>query len=82
MEAKLQAYLCKMYSDKNLVKSDYDFSGEEVPQSFVVREERNSEDEIFEEELEESQQLKMEDVYGKIEIEGIEEITGNYKPNK
>ena len=82
MEAKLQAYLYKVYSDKDLIKSDYDFSGEETPQSFIVREARTADSEIFEEEQDDIQQLKMEDIYGKIEIEGIEEITGNYNPNK
>lgn len=82
MEAKLQAYLYEVYSDRNLIKSDYDFSGEESPQSFVVREARTADTEIFEEEKDGMQQLRMEDIYGKIEIEGIEEITGNYNPNK
>ena len=80
MEAKLQAYLYELYSDKNLVKRDYDFSGEETPHSFVVREERSADGEKFEDEKDDMQQIKMEDIYGKIEVEGIEEITGNYRP--
>ena len=80
MEAKLQAYLYEVYSDKNLIKSDYDFSDDEVVQPFVVREARTSEHEDYKEENEDIQQLKMEDIYGKIDSEGIEEITGNYKP--
>lgn len=80
-EARLQAYISEMYSEKNLVKTDYEFTeDEDAPKTYAVREARIGSENFVEEEKDDSQQMKMEDIYGKIEFEGIEEITGNYKP--
>ena len=82
MEAKLQAWLYEVYSDKNLVKMDYDTSDEDEPVRLSgahVQTEAVKAEEVRDEIKEELQQ-KVEGLYDKIEIEGIEEITGNYKP--
>ena len=81
-EAKLQAWLHEVYSDKNLVRLDYETSGGEEPapssehgiryaKDFISAEEKESNDEV---------QLKIEEAFSKIESVGIEEITGNYNP--
>lgn len=82
MEAKLQAWLYEVYSDKNLVKMDYDMSEEDEPIQPVRNSAALPESETKEESGDgnEEVQLKIDEFYDKIEIEGIEEITGNYKP--
>lgn len=82
MEAKLQAWLYEVYSDKNLIKMDYDSANDDesvqTVQGAVRRAEMNMD--ANQEESDEVQ-LKIEEAFNKIEIEGIEEITGNYNPD-
>ncbi|MDE6442261.1 MAG: hypothetical protein K2L12_05880 [Clostridia bacterium] len=79
VEANLQAYIHEVYSDKNLIKIDYDSAAnEEVPKNcdlFAAFEGSQAK-----KKEEEETQLKIEEVFSKMEIEGIEEITGNYQP--
>lgn len=80
-EAKLQAWLNEIYSDKNLVKMDYDSVSEEdeiIPEP----KEKTAEPATETKEEKEEAQTKTTEEYGKLEIEGIEEITGNYEPDK
>ena len=81
-EAKLQAWLQEVYSDKNLIKLDYeDVAGDEIAQTAdrTVRQAGDI-DYVTRDESEEVQ--SSEDAYAKIEAEGIEEITGNYNPEQ
>ena len=79
MEARLQEWLYSVYSDKNLVKKmDYDTAAVDEELS-ALAEKRSAEIGSASKKSEEVQ-LKIEDAFGKIEIEGIEEITGNYNP--
>lgn len=75
-EAKLQAYIQDFYSDKNLLKIDYDSAADEnMPQVVEGRRPITAASRDDEE-----TQLKIEEVFTKVEVEGIEEITGNYQP--
>ncbi len=74
MEARLQAWLYEVYSDKNLIKMDYDSADEDEPvQSVTVSAADASPAQDEKKEAEEA--VKTDELYGKIEIEGIEEIT-------
>ena len=82
-EAKLKAWLHEFYSDKNLVKQDYETSGGNDDALSTERIIRSADDELYKEKKEsEEVQLKIEEVFPKIETEGIEEITGNYNPQQ
>ena len=71
-QARLFEELKKMYADKNLVKMTYDFvSYDEETEEHVAGE--DAEDEIQAVEDEESS-------FNQLVIEGLEEITGDYKP--
>ena len=77
-DEKLQDWIKERYNDKNINKYNYDSEGEEeIP--LQNAETTESEDEIEEESVAE---VHIEDPYGKIDIEGIEEITGNYNGDK
>lgn len=80
-EAKLQAWIEERYADNNLNKFDYDTDSaeEEIAEQSVSEE--NSVEIIAPEEVakqNEEPEIPVSDAYGKIEVEGIEEITGNY----
>ena len=64
------------YADKNLVKIDYDSAADDSVPSLVEGRKPVS----AASEPEEETQLKIEEVFTKTEVEGIEEITGNYQP--
>ena len=74
-DEKLQAWISEMYRSKKV--TEYDYDAEQVediapqPVAAVVNEETNAVEEVADEE-------PVEDPYAKIDIEGIEEITGNY----
>ena len=74
-EERLQAWVSERYSDKNINKRDYesDDSVEVTP----IKAETVADDVVDEEEP--PAEVPIEDPYAKIDIEGIEEITGNYK---
>ena len=80
-EARLQAYIHEVYSDKSLLKSSYESVSVDdkspLPDTRRVAYDGRP---LMQNEDSEETQLKMEDVFGKMEIEGIEEITGNYIP--
>ena len=77
-EEKLQDWIQEQYNKKNIKQHDYDSEGEEeIP--LQKAETSNSLDASAEEEVAE---VHIEDPYGKIDIEGIEEITGNYNGDK
>ena len=80
-EAKLQAWLNEIYSDKNLIKIDYD-SVSEDDEIVTAPKETATESAVETTEEKEDMQTKPTEEYGKLEIEGIEEITGNYEPDK
>ena len=77
-DEKLQAWISEQYNKKNTKQFDYESEGEEEfsMQDAVIPE---SADKSVEEDVTE---VHIEDPYGKIDIEGIEEITGNYKGDK
>ena len=82
-EEKLQAWLNNFYSDKNLIKQDYETNGEDeiaVPDDRSVRQSEDNSEKNGEEN--EEIQLKIEEAFPKIESEGIEEITGYYNPEQ
>lgn len=82
MEARLQAWLHEVYSDKNLIKLDYETAGDDMAQS-AERGIRYADDyALSNQETSEEVQLKIEEAFTKIESEGIEEITGNYNPQQ
>ncbi len=83
-EAKLQAWLHEVYSDKNLIRLDYETSGGDEAVQSSERGIRYAEDLVSTEEKEPNDevQLKIEEAFSKIESEGIEEITGNYNPQQ
>lgn len=69
--AKQMNEINKMYNDKNLIKMDYDYTlydedGE--PAENVVSDDSDG--------VEEDTDV----IFGRVDTEGIEEITGNYKP--
>ncbi len=71
----------KMYSDKNLVKMDYDFAiYDEETAKLLAENERKSGQLTIDDVLADSGLAVDESVFGTIDSEGLEEITGNYKP--
>lgn len=80
-EEKLQEWIKERYSNKDLSKLDYDT----VPEDEVIPEPTVSEavKEVIEgNEDTAEEQPDIEGTYGKIDVEGIEEITGNYDEKK
>ena len=77
-DEKLQAWISDRYNSKDANNYDYDTVDEEELSS-VEEAPAVSEAEAEEEPPEE---VHIEDPYGKIDIEGIEEITGNYNGDK
>lgn len=77
-EEKLNQWINERYANKELNKFNYDTvnSDEEIP----VQSENNAADEGGEgnKESTEAPRSVPENAYGKIDVEGIEEITGNY----
>lgn len=77
-EEKLQAWIVEQYSIKKVKNYEYaEDNGEEIstqsPEAAAVNED------VEEESIPE---VHLDDPYGKIDIEGIEEITGNYNGDK
>lgn len=83
VEKQLQARLDEVYSDKNLVKMEYDFAVYDEETSKMITETRAvSEKQVtIYDVLTDGKLTPPEEVFGKIESEGMEEITGNYKPD-
>ena len=77
-EAKLQAWIAEQYDSKEVKKYDYDADTEDelsLEKAVAVDEVSDSGEAIAED-------TPSEDTFGKIEVEGIEEITGNYNGDK
>ena len=78
-DEKLQAWIREQYNEKNVKQYNYDSDGEvEIPlqktETAESTDNASSEESVAE--------VHIEDPYGKIDIEGIEEITGNYNGDK
>lgn len=78
-EAELQQYIRVTYSDNNLIKLDYDSVDENAPPIVEGRASAADGLAMAKQEETEEEQLHMEEVFGKVNNEGIEEITGNYQ---
>ena len=77
---KLQAWLSEIYNNKDVKKYDYDAEDDEdlIPAQkteSVLEETKNPSEDVAED-------VPVDDTFGKIDIEGIEEITGNYNGDK
>ena len=83
-EQKLRAWISEQYNKKGVNKYDYDSAeGEEpipVRKAETVSDEAVDDDEVAVTEA--PVQKPVDEAYGKIDVEGIEEITGNYKGDK
>lgn len=81
-DQKLQAWISEQYKKKNVKKYDYDADEDEpIPaREAAVTDEV---DDIGEVPVAETTVEKpIDETYGKIDVEGIEEITGNYNGDK
>ena len=77
-EEKLQAWIMEQYSNEKV--KDYEYAEDN---SEEISSQSSESDSVKEEKEEESvPELHLDDPYGKIDIEGIEEITGNYNGDK
>lgn len=64
----------KMYTDKNLVKMDYDFA--------MYDEDEDASETVVASAPVGEEEIKDDVIFGRLDKEGLEEITGNYNPNK
>lgn len=82
-EAEQMEYLEKMYSDKNLVKMDYDFAVyDEETEKILAQMHNNDDGQLTIDDVMAKANLASGDtVFGTVDTEGPEEITGNYKPD-
>ena len=76
-EEKLQAWIMEQYSSEGVKNYEYAADDEEIPSQTA---ETVEEKEDIEEEI--PPEAHLDDPYGKIDIEGIEEITGTYNGDK
>ena len=77
-DEKLQVWIIEQYKRDVVNKFDYDAENDEeipLPEMKAVEDEPDIEDDDVAD-------VHIEDPYGKIDIEGIEEITGNYNGDK
>ena len=74
--------ITKNYTDKNLAQMQYDFAvyDKETERMLERGSEMPEEQVTIYDVLSANKAYRKEEVFGKIEEEGIEEITGNYKP--
>lgn len=81
-DEKLQAWINDWYANNDLNKPDYDniTAEEEIPVQSVQETVYEAVD--TNEETEEDDLPNLDEAYGKIDVEGIEEITGNYDGSK
>lgn len=78
-DVKLRAWISKKYNDEEVKKYDYDT--DDVDDEIPLQKIETSADEPMDE-VEAVVEEPHEEVYGKIDVEGIEEITGNYKDDE
>ena len=77
---KLQAWISEQYNSKDVHKYDYDAEDEEdlIPErkmENIVEEVKKSSEKVADD-------SPADETFGKIDLEGIEEITGNYNGDK
>ena len=75
-DEKLQAWISELYSNKKV--NEYDYDAEQLEEIPIQKVEAVA-NEVAETVEEAADEVPVDDPYGKIDIEGIEEITGNYK---
>ncbi len=82
VERQLQDHLDEVYSDKNLAKMEYDSAvyDEETAKMIAKHRQEDEKQVTIYDVLTDGKLTPPEEVFGKIENEGMEEITGNYKP--
>ena len=77
-ESKLQAWIDEQYDSKEVKKYDYDAADED---ELISAEDTADIDEVTDP-VAVAEDTPVDDTYGKIDVEGIEEITGNYNGDK
>jgi len=79
--AQLRTDLAKMYADPNLAKMDYDFCVCDEETEELINKMQSGEGQAFDAAAGESRpSTAAGSVFGAVETDGLEEITGNYKP--
>lgn len=76
-EDKLQAWINERYANNELNKPDYDTVAEEEEIPVQAVQESGIDEKVIDEDTADDEKVPDES-YGKIDVEGIEEITGNY----
>lgn len=79
-DVKLRTWIREQYSSEDVRKHDYD--SEEDSEEIPEQETETAAEEPLEAVEEDVEEEPPEEVYGKIDVEGIEEITGNYNGDK
>ena len=82
-EQKLQAWISEQYNKKDVKKYDYDADEDDEPvpaREAAVADDVEEVDEVTAAEPPVAKAI--DEAYGKIDVEGIEEITGNYNGDK
>ncbi len=83
VEKRLQERLDKEYSNENLAKMEYDFANyDDETVKMLSADSEKSETQVTIYDVLSEELAQPEEVFGKIESEGMEEITGNYKPEQ
>ena len=79
---KFQKQLDEAYLGGNLAKMEYDFAAyDEETEKILERLSAGAEKQVtIDDVLSDNKSALPEDVFAKIDTEGLEEITGNYKP--
>lgn len=78
---KLYDELEKIYSDKNLVKMDYDFAVYDEETEKILSSMQAKEGQLVIEDVIGLEAAAVDStVFGTVDTDGLEEITGNYKP--
>ena len=76
-ELKAKAQLSEVYNDEALAKMEYDFAVYDEESSELLGEQTKREGHTT---IDEELDVPPEEVIAKVDSEGMEEITGNYKP--
>lgn len=78
-ERKLRAWISEQYASEDVKKYDYDAQDED---DLIPEENTTAISDNVSETVEDVKEEHFDDSYGKIDFEGIEEITGNYNGDK
>lgn len=81
---ELQNELSKMYADKNAPKLDYDFAAYDEEVKRKLQGDGATEGQLTIDDVLQTSNLSASDetVFSSIDVENVEEITGNYQPEK